>query len=175
VDDVGCVNFLPRTPRTPRTFSTDLVDVRIGSCGSWLISFCKEKRGLKKINCLLNKNLYILFLVILYFFIGCNVDDTNYLNSTNKTVKIYSGSYGYNIAYRVVDNKVYSGSYGYEVAYRIENNKIYSGSYGYDVAYRVDGNKIYSGSYGYDVAFRVEGNKIYSGSYGYDVVFRIER
>jgi hypothetical protein len=56
----------------------------------------------------------------------------------------------------IVDNKVYSGSYGYEVACRIENNKIYSGPYGYDIAYRIDGNKIYSGSYGYDVAYRID-------------------
>jgi hypothetical protein len=33
--------------------------------------------------------------------------------------------------------KIYSGSYGYDVVYRIENNKIYSGSYGYDIIYRV--------------------------------------
>ena len=135
---------------------------------------CKTAE-LRKIIRLLNKNPYIIYLVILYFFIGCNIDDTNYLNSTNKTTKIYSGSYGYNVAYRVIDNKVYSGSYGYEVAYRIENNKIYSGSYGYDVVYRIDGNKIYSGSYGYDVAYRVDDNKIYSGSFGYDIAYRVDR
>ena len=132
-------------------------------------------RELKKINRLLNKSLFFLFLVLLYLLIGCDIDEKNYSNNPNKTTKIYSGNYGYNIAYRVVDNKIYSGSYGYEVAYRIENNKIYSGSYGYDVAYRIDGNKIYSGSYGYDVAFRVDRNKIYSGSYGYNTLFRIER
>jgi hypothetical protein len=137
--------------------------------------FLKEKRGLKKINCLLNKNLYILFFVILYLFISCDVDDINYSNNTNKIIKIYSGSYGYSVTYRVIDNKVYSGSYGYEVAYRIENNKIYSGFYGYDVVYRIDGNKIYSGSYGYSVAFRIDGDKIYSGSFGYDVAYRVGR
>ena len=71
-----------------------------------------------EINRLLNKSLYILFLVILYFFVGCDIDK-NYTNNTNKTTKIYSDSYGYNVAYRVEGNKVYSGSFGYDVAYRV--------------------------------------------------------
>ena len=100
----------------------------------------------------------------------CEIDNCNIASNTTK---IYSGSYGYNVAYRIVDNKLYSGTYGYEVVYRIDGNKVYSGSYGYDIAYRIDGNKIYSGSYGYEVAFRVDGNKVYSGSYGYNVAYRI--
>jgi len=115
---------------------------------------------------------YLLVFLIPFLFIGCDIDGGI---EARKVTKIYSGSYGYNVAYRVEGNKVYSGSYGYDVAYRIDGNKIYSGSYGYSVAYRVDGNKIYSGSYGYTVAFRIEGDKIYSGSYGYDVAFRVGR
>ena len=88
---------------------------------------------------MLKKSLYILFLVIIYLFISCDVDDISYSNNTNKIIKIYSGSFGYNVAYRVDGNKVYSGSYGYNVAYRIDGDKIYSGSYGFDVAYRVGG------------------------------------
>ena len=115
---------------------------------------------------------YLLIFLIPFSFTSCEIDNCNIASNTTK---IYSGSYGYNVAYRIVDNKVYTGSYGYEVAYRIDGNKVYSGSYGYDVAYRIDGNKIYSGSYGYDIAFRVDGNKIYSGSYGYEVAYRVER
>jgi len=92
---------------------------------------------------------YPLILLVTFLFTSCEIADGK---EPDSVTKIYSGSYGYNIAYRVVDNKVYSGSYGYDVAYRIDGNKIYSGSYGYDVAYRVDGNKIYSGSFGYNVA-----------------------
>ena len=121
--------------------------------------------------------IYLLIFLISFIFINCEIDNSNEINNgniTSNTTKIYSGNYGYNVAYRIVDSKVYSGSYSYNVAYRIDGNKIYSGSYGYDVAYRIDGNKIYSGSYGYDVAFRIDGSKIYSGSYGYDVAYRID-
>ena len=115
--------------------------IKTAKQSAWGKTCTNKKIKLKKINHLLNKSLYILFLVILYFLIGCDIDDINYSNKTNKTTKIYSGSYGYNVAYRIVDNKVYSGSYGYEV--------------GYDVAYKIDGDKIYSGSFGYDVAYMV--------------------
>ena len=122
--------------------------------------------------------IYLLIFLMPFLFNSCEIDNVNEIkndNITSNTTKIYSGSYGYNIAYRIVDNKVYSGSYGSEVVYRIDGNKVYSGFYGYDVAYRIDGNKIYSGSYGYNVVFRVDGNKVYSGSYGYDVAYMIER
>ena len=122
--------------------------------------------------------IYLLIFLMPFLFINCEIDSSNEIDNSNIkniTTKIYSGSYGYDIAYRIVDNKVYSGSYGYDTAYRIDGNKIYSGSYSYNVAYRIDGSKIYSGSYGYDVAFRVDGSKIYSGNYGYDVAYRIDR
>jgi len=115
---------------------------------------------------------YFLVLLSPFLFIGCEMDSGQEIGHITK---IYSGVYGYNVAYRVEGNKVYSGSYGYDVAYRIDGNKIYSGSYGYDVAYRVDGNKIYSGSYGYNVAFRIDEDKIYSGSFGFDVAYRVGR
>ena len=97
---------------------------------------------------------YSLFLLIPILFINCEIDSGQEISQTTK---------------------IYSGSYGYDVAYRIDGNKIYSGSYGYDVAYRVDGNNIYSGSYGYNVAFRIDGDKIYSGSFGFDVAYRVGR
>ena len=115
---------------------------------------------------------YALFLLIPFLFIGCEIDSGI---GTSNITKIYSGSYGYDVAYRVEGNKVYSGSYGYNIVYRIDRNKVYSGAYGYNVAYRIDGNKIYSGSYGYSVAFRIDGDKIYSGSLGYDVAYRVGR
>ena len=79
---------------------------------------------------------YFLILLIPILFINCEIDSGQEIS---QTTKIYSGSYGYNVAYRVDGNKVYSGSYGYNVAYRIDGDKIYSGSYGFDVAYRVGG------------------------------------
>jgi len=138
----------------------------------------EEGIGKLMVYSLKNTKLYLLILLIPLSFISCEIDNGNEINignMTSNTTKIYSGSYGYNIAYRIADNKVYSGSYGYDTAYRIDGNKIYSGSYGYDVAFRIDGSKIYSGSYGYDVAFRIDGDKIYSGSFGYDVAYRIDR
>ena len=78
---------------------------------------------------------YFLILLIPFLFISCDFDSSV---GTSNITKIYSGSYGYNVAYRVEGNKIYSGSYGYDVAYRVDGNKIYSGSYGYDVAYRVE-------------------------------------
>jgi len=77
-----------------------------------------------------------------FLFSSCEIDNGNKINNgniTSNTTKIYSGSYGYDVAYRIVDNKVYSGSYGYNVAFRIDGSKVYSGNYGYDVAYRIDG------------------------------------
>jgi len=73
------------------------------------------------------------FIIIIFLLFSCDFGD--YDNYT----KIYSGSYGYDVAYRVDGNKVYSGSYGYNVAYRIDGNRIYSGPFGYNVAYRVCG------------------------------------
>ncbi|MDR0314333.1 MAG: hypothetical protein LBH71_00080 [Oscillospiraceae bacterium] len=102
---------------------------------------------------LMNK-LFIYCLSLLLF--SCNAVDVDYGNYSNTTTKIYSGSYGYEVAYRMDGEKVYSGAYGYDVAYRVDGNKIYSGAYGYTVAFRIDGNKVYSGSYGYDVAYRIE-------------------
>jgi hypothetical protein len=115
---------------------------------------------------------FLLSLVILFLITSCGTDSRSL---SADTIKIYSGSYGYDVAYRVEGSKIYFGSYGYDVAYRIDGNKIYSGAYGYDVAYRVDGSKIYSGSYGYNVAYRIDGDKIYSGSYGYTIAYRIEK
>ena len=119
-----------------------------------------------------HKKQYLTIFLISFLVFGCGFDTEVY---TSDIVIIYSGSYGYDVAYRVDGNYVYSGSYGYDVAYRIDGSNIYSGSYSYDVAYRIDGNKIYSGSYGYEVAFRVDGDRIYSGSYGYNVAYRIDR
>ena len=121
-------------------------------------------------------NKIYIFLLIPFIIISCDYDGLNTDNSqTENTIKIYSGNYGYEVAYRVDGNKVYSGSYGYNVAYRIDGNKIYSGSYGYNTAFRIDGEKIYSGSYGYETAYRIDGSKVYSGSFGYTVVYRIDR
>jgi len=80
------------------------------------------------------KRIYI-FLLISFFLLSCDFDNLNTENNqTGKIIKIYSGSYGYEVAYRVDGNNVYSGSYGYNAAYRIDGNKIYSGSYGYSIA-----------------------------------------
>jgi hypothetical protein len=69
---------------------------------------------------------------------------------------------------------VFKGSDGYDVAYRIDENKIYKGSGGYDVAYTISGNNIHANAYGYgDVAYRIDGNKIYKGADGYSVAYRI--
>jgi len=57
----------------------------------------------------------ILFLV-LTVFTNCEIDTAE--GSTN-TVKIYSGSFGYDVAYRIDGNKIYSGNSGYEVTYRV--------------------------------------------------------
>ncbi|MCL2805278.1 MAG: hypothetical protein FWD26_05005 [Treponema sp.] len=35
--------------------------------------------------------------------------------------RIYSGSSGYNVAYRISGNIIYSGSSGFNVAYRVDN------------------------------------------------------
>jgi hypothetical protein len=122
----------------------------------------------------MNKKPYLLIATILLMLLLQSCGDIDLSSdNTSGVIKIYSGSYGYDVAYRVDGDKVYSGSYGYDVAYRIDGNKIYSGAYGYNVAYRVDGNRIYSGSYGYDVAYRVDGDKVYSGGYGFNVAFRV--
>jgi hypothetical protein len=122
----------------------------------------------------LKRKPYLLIIIILFIALLTNCPDIAKSDDyTNNTIKIYSGSYGYDVAYRVDKSTVYSGSYGYTVAYRIDGNKIYSGAYGYNVAYRIDGNKIYSGSYGYDVAYRIDGKKIYSCAYGFNVAYRV--
>jgi len=64
----------------------------------------------------MNKKQYLTIFLITFFIIGCDFDTDDYASSI---VKIYSGSYGYDVAYRV-GNKIYSGSYGYNVAYRID-------------------------------------------------------
>ena len=76
----------------------------------------------------------LLFILIPLSFLTCEIGDGDY----SDTIKIYSGSFGYDVAFRVDGNKVYSGGFGYNVAYRIDGNKIYSGSFGYNVAYRID-------------------------------------
>jgi hypothetical protein len=121
-----------------------------------------------------NKRPYLLivFIFLMLSLHSCGDIDISG-DYTSGVIKIYSGSYGYDVAYRVDGDKVYSGSYGYDVAYRIDGNRIYSGPYGYNVAYRVDGDRIYSGSYGYDVAYRVDGDKVYSESYGFNVAYRV--
>ena len=82
-----------------------------------------------------NNKFYIIFIFTILFFISCDYIGSDH---ENNTVKIYSGGYGYNVAFRLEGNKIYSGSYGYNVAYRIDGNKIYSGSYGFNVAYRIE-------------------------------------
>jgi DNA-binding beta-propeller fold protein YncE len=146
-------------------FSRDLFSENVSCCWCFYDVILKIEEGDKL-------KIFTIILLITFLFIGCDIESGI---GTGNTTKIYSGSYGYNVAYRVEGNKVYSGSYGYDVVYRIDGNKIYSGAYGYNVAYRVDGNKVYSGSYGYSVAFRVDGDKIYSGSFGYDVAYRVGR
>jgi len=76
----------------------------------------------------------LLLIILPLSFLTCEFVDGDYSN----VIKIYSGGFGYEIAYRVDDNKVYSGSNSYTVAYRIDENRIYSGAFGYDVAYRID-------------------------------------
>jgi hypothetical protein len=66
------------------------------------------------------KKQYLFFIFVLTFFINCDIGTGTV--STN-TKKIYSSSFGYDVAYRIIDNKVYSGGYGYDVAYRIDGNK----------------------------------------------------
>jgi len=127
-----------------------------------LDKYNEAMRSVKK-STLSVKKLTLLFLV-LFSFPYCDIDTGTV---PNNAIKIYSGSYGYDIAYRIIDNMIYSGNYGYDVAYRIDSSKIYSGSYGHVVAYRINGNKVYSGAYGYEVAYRIDGDKIYYGSYGY--------
>ena len=38
--------------------------------------------------------------------------------------------------------KLYSGEYSSDVAYRVEGGNVYRGEYGSDVAYRISGNEI---------------------------------
>ena len=60
------------------------------------------------------KKLYFVFISI--FIMGCDYT----INYEDSIVIIYSGSYGYDVVYRIDGNKIYSGSYGYDVAYRID-------------------------------------------------------
>ena len=110
-----------------------------------------------------------LFVALILSLAGCELG-TDYTPET----KIYTGSFGFDVAYRVRGNTVYSGSYGYNVAYRIDGDTIYSGSHGLDIAYRKSGNIIYSGGFGFNIAYRVDGKSIYSGSFGFNVAYRIE-
>ena len=96
MDDVGCVkddvynnleiykkNILPRSYT-----EEEKIFVPKNPCNSVVIS------------CFLDSP-YILFLVNFYLFINCNIDNINYSNNINKITKIYSGSFGYNVAYRI--------------------------------------------------------------------------
>jgi len=63
------------------------------------------------------KKQYLTIFLISFFVIRCDYDTDSHASNT---VKIYSGGYGYDVAFRIDGNKIYSGSYGYNVAYRID-------------------------------------------------------
>jgi hypothetical protein len=70
----------------------------------------------------------MLICILIGNIFGC---DNNFISNYNPS---NNGDNNANIL------KIHSGGYGFDVAYRIDGNKIYSGNYGFDVAYRVDGN-----------------------------------
>ena len=103
-----------------------------------------------------------LFLVIILVFVVISVTGCDFLfdvatyDSYSGGTKIYSGSYGYNVAYRVNGDTVYSGSSGRDVAYTIRGNEICTGTSYYNVAYTIRGNEICTGTSYYNVAYRID-------------------
>jgi len=71
-------------------------------------------------------------------FFSCDIYNINYSYDTKRNFKFYSGNNGFNLAYRIDENKIYSGSYGYDFAYRIDWNKFYSVIYGYNIFFRIE-------------------------------------
>jgi hypothetical protein len=86
----------------------------------------KRRKGngkLRRIYCLMVNKSYLLFILFSFSFVTCDIDTGSYSTrslASNNAVKIYSGSFGYDVAYRIDGARIYSGSYGYTVAYRID-------------------------------------------------------